>query len=126
MSGFNGNAVARNVRQGICKVNVSTWSPLHSGLNAGPSGSNIGELPNRQWVKIQPRGSNTIRIAIKYANKNLDGTFTVPTSTAHDAIVYPTTSIIEEPIGDDVRIFARAVQNGGSSGGFKCVVAEYS
>ena len=121
MAGFNGNAVARNVRQGICKVNVSTWSPLHSGLVQG-----LNELPNRQWIKIQPRGSNTIRIAIKYANRNEDGTFTVPTSTAHDAIVYPTTSIIEEPISDSVRIFARAVQNGGSAGGFKCVVAEYS
>ena len=121
MAGFNGNAVARYVRQGIARVNVSTWSPIHSGLVQG-----LNELPNRQWVKIQPRGSNTIRIAIKYANRNPDGTFTVPTSTAHDAIVYPTTSIIEEPISDDVRIFARAVQNGGSAGGFKCVVAEYS
>lgn len=126
MSGFFGNPVARNVRQGIARVNVSTWSPIHSGLNAGAGGADIGELPNRQWIKIQPRGSNTIRIALKYANRNLDGTFTTPTSSAHDAIVYPTTSIIEEPISDDVRVFARAVQNGGSSGGFKCVVAEYS
>ena len=66
-------------------------------------------------------------MAIKYANRNADGTFTVPTDTAHDAIVYATAgSVIEEPISDDVRIYARGVQNGGSSGGFKVVVAEYS
>lgn len=121
MAGFFGNPVARHVRQGIARVNVSTWSPIHSGLVQG-----LPELPNRQWVEIQPRGQNNIRLALKFVNKNADGTFTVPTSTAHDAIVYPSTSIIEKPISDDVRIFARAVQNGGSAGGFKCVVCEYS
>lgn len=122
MAGFNGNSVARYVRQGIARVNVSTWSPLHSGLVQGQN-----ELQNRQWVKLQPRGADTLRLAIKYANRNADGTFTVPTATAHDAIVYPTTGIvIEEPISDDVRIYARAVQNGGSRGGLKVIVAEYS
>jgi len=121
MAGFNGNAVARHVRQGIARVDNTNWSPIHSGLAQG-----LNELPNRQWIKFQARGRDTIRMAIKYANRNLDGTFTVPTSSAHDAIIYPTTSIIEEPISDDVRIFARGVQNGGSSGGFKVVVAEYS
>ena len=121
MAGHFGNPVARNVRQGIARVNNTTWSPIHSGIVQG-----LQELPHRQWVKFQARGSDTIRMAIKYANRNLDGTFTVPTSSAHDAIIYPTTSIIEEPISDDVRIFARGVQNGGSSGGFKVVVAEYS
>ena len=121
MAGFFGNPVARNVRQGICKVNVSTWSPIHSGLTLG-----LNELPNRQWIKFQGRGQDNIRMAIKYVNKNADGTFTTPTSTAHDAIVYPSMSVIEEPISDDVRVFARAVQNGGSAGGFKVVCAEYS
>ena len=79
----------------------------------------------RQWIKIQPRGTDNIRMAIKYANRNADGTFTTPTDTAHDAIVYPSTIILEEPISDDVRIYARAVQNGGSRGGFKVVCAEY-
>ena len=121
MAGFYGNAVARHVRQGIARINVSTWSPLHSGLAQG-----LNELPNRQWVKLQARGSDTSRIAIKYANRNLDGTFTVPTSTAHDAIVYPSNALIEEPISDDVRLFARVVANGGSVGGLKVVVAEYA
>ena len=120
MAGFNGNPVARFVRQGIARINVSTWSPLHSGLVQG-----LNELPNRQWVKIQFRGGDTSRVAIKYANRNADGTFTVPTSTAHDAIVYPSNAIIEEPISDDVRIFGRVVVNGGSIGGLKAVVAEY-
>lgn len=121
MAGFFGNPVARYVRQGICRVDNVNWSPLHSGIVSGGA-----ELPHRQWIKIQARGRDTIRMAIKYAMKNADGTFTTPTGTAHDAIVYPTTSIIEEPISDSVRIYARGVQNGGSSGGFKVVVAEYS
>ncbi len=121
MAGFFGNPVARVVRQGICKVNVSTWSPIHSGLTSG-----LNELPNRQWIKFQGRGQDNIRLAIKYVNKNADGTFTVPTSTAHDAIVYPSMAVLEEPISDSVRVYARAVQNGGSAGGFKVVCAEYS
>jgi len=121
MAGFFGNPVARNVRQGICKVNVSTWSPIHSGLTQG-----LNELPNRQWIKFQGRGQDNIRLAIKYVNVNPDGTFTVPTSTAHDAIVYPSMAVLEEPISDSVRVYARAVQNGGSAGGFKVVCAEYS
>ena len=121
MAGFYGNAVARFVRQGIARVNVSTWSPIHSGIVQGAN-----ELKGRQWVKFQGRGQDNIRMAIKYVNKNADGTFTTPTSTAHDAIVYPSQSVIEEPISDSVRIYARAVQNGGSAGGFKVVVAEYS
>jgi len=121
MAGFFGNPVARNVRQGICRINVSTWSPIHSGLTQG-----LPELPGRQWIKFQGRGSDTIRLAIKYVNVNADGTFTTPTTTAHDAIVYPSMVVIEEPISDSVRVYGRAVQNGGSSGGFKVVCAEYS
>ena len=121
MANFLGSPCARFVSQGICKVNVSTWSPIHSRLSQG-----LGELPNRQWVKFQGRGADNIRMAIKYVNVNSAGGFTVPTSTAHDAIVYPSMAVIEEPISDSVRIFARAVQNGGSAGGFKVVCAEYS
>lgn len=121
MAGFFGNPVARNVRQGICKVNVSTWSPIHSAVATGGS-----ELPGRQWIKFQGRGADNIRLAIRYVNKNADGTFTTPTVTAHDAIVYPSMVVLEEPISDDVRIYARAVQNGGSAGGFKVVAVEYS
>lgn len=117
MAGFYGNPVARYVRQGIAKVNNVNWTPLFAGT---------AELENRQWVKIQPRGRDTIRMAIKYVVRNADGTFTAPTDSAHTAIIYPTTSIIEEPIGDSVRIYARGVQNGGSSGGFKVVIAEYA
>jgi len=120
MAGFNGNAVARTVRQSAVAVLTGSWAALHSG------GSGGSELDQRQWIKIQPRGRDTIGIAINYVAKSADGTFTAPTTTAHDAIVYPTTSIIEEPIGDNIRLYGRAVQRGGSSGGFKCIVAEYA
>ena len=120
MAGFFGNACARNVRMGAIACLTGSWAAVHTG------GSGGSELPNRQWIKFQGRGRDTIRMAVAYVNRNADRTFTTPTYTAHYAIVYPSMSVIEEPISDDVRVFVRAVQNGGSSGGMKVVVVEYS
>lgn len=120
MAGFLGNPVARNVRMGAVACLTGSWAAVHSG---GASGS---ELQNRQWIKFQPRGRDTIRMAVKYVNRNADGTFTTPTDSAHGAFVYPSMVVLEEPISDDVRVFIRAVQNGGTSGGMKVIVAEYN
>lgn len=117
-----GNPVASNVRMGAVRCLTGSWTAVHTG---GTGGTNV-ELPGRQWIKFQGRGSDTIRMAVAYVNRAADGTFTTPTYTAHHAIVYPSMSVIEEPISDDVRIFVRAVQNGGTSGGMKVVVVEYS
>lgn len=117
MAGYFGNPVSRHVSTAAVFCPTGSWVQLAAESNP---------KANRQWVKIQPKGRDTIRLAIRYVNKNADGTFTTPTSAAHTDFIYPSTHIIEEPIGDDVAIFGRAVQNGGSSGGLKVIVAEFS
>lgn len=113
----HGNPVASTVVQGAVFCPTGSWVAL-------TGGSSI--LLGRQWIRLQPRGRDTIGLALKYVQKNLDGTFTAPTSTAHDATIISTTSIHIEPLSDAVQVFGRAVQRGGSSGGIKVIVAEYS
>lgn len=120
MAMSHGTPLARNVRMGAVACLTGSWAAVHTGGSGGT------ELPGRQWIKFQARGRDTIRLAVAYVNKNADGTFTTPTYTAHHAVVYPSMVVLEEPISEDVRVFVRAVQNGGSSGGMKVVVVEYS
>lgn len=117
MAGYFGNAVARSVSTGQIFVQNGAWTAARAGT------SNVA---NRQWIKIQPQARDTIRLAVRYVNRNADGTFTTPTTAAHSDFKIPATSTLVEPISSDVTIFLRAVQNGGSSGGIKCIVAEYS
>lgn len=111
------NPVVRHVSTGTVFAKTGSWS-----LACANGSTNKA---NRQWVTIQGRGRDTIRIAVKYVNKNSDGTFTAPTTAAHDALIYPSNTIISEPISADVGVYVRAVQSGGTSGGVKCIVAEY-
>lgn len=118
MAGYFGNPVSRSVVTGQVFALNGAW------VGAYADGS--ANQPKRQWIKIQPQARDTIRLAIRYVNKNADGTFTTPTSAAHSDFKIPATATFVEPIGGDVAIFIRAVQNGGSSGGIKCIVAEFS
>lgn len=114
-----GNAVARHAASGAVFAPVGSWVAARASSSANQAG--------RQWIKIQPQGRSTIRLAIRYVNRNADGTFTTPTSAAHGDYKIPSDGgILVEPISDDVTIFLRAVQNGGSSGGVKCIVTEFS
>ena len=117
MAGLYGNSVASNVQSGAVFAPTGSWVALRAGS---------ANVNNRQCIKIQPRGRNTIRLAVRYVNINADRTFTAPTSAAHPDFIYPSTAVISEPIGSDVTVFGRAVQNGGSSGGLKVIVAEFS
>lgn len=117
MAGFFGNPVARHVSTAAVFCPTGSWVALRA---------DSANKPNRQWIKIQPKGRDTIGLAIRYVNKNSDGTFTTPTSNAHPDFIYPSTVIIEEPISEDVTVFGRAAQRGGSSGGLKVIVAEFA
>jgi len=117
MAGFYGNPVARHVSTGTVFCPTGSWKAICAGTT---------NKKGRQWIKIQPKGRNTIRLAIRYVNKNVDGTFTAPTTAAHIDFIYPSTSIISEPISDDVMVYGRAVQNGGSSGGLKVIIGEFA
>src|SRR3989338_4280802 len=106
-----GTSVANTVRQAPVFCPTGSWSQL-----VGVSGASA-PLKGRQWIRLAPRGRDTIALALKYVVKNVNGSFTTPTTSAHDATVIPTTAIHIEPIGDQVAVFGRAVQKGGSSGG---------
>ena len=117
MAGFFGNPVARHVTHNSVFALNGAWVAARAGS---------ANKENRQWVMIQPQARETIRLAIRFVNKNADGTFTTPTSAAHGDFKVPATGLYEFPVSDDVTIFLRAVQNGGSSGGIKCIVAEFA
>lgn len=116
MANFFGNPVARNVIQGSCRANAATWTPMRVGAT---------NLPGRQWVELQVRG--TTALAIAYANRNADGTFTTPTVSGHHTIIIPRNAIKIIPVSDDVTIYGRSVNKMASNaGGCKVVVAEFS
>ena|SRR3990167_2375185 len=116
MANFFGNPVARHVVQGSCKANQSTWTPMR----VGPT-----NLAGRQWVELQVRG--TTALALAYANRNLDGTFTTPTVSGHHTIIIPRNAIKIIPVSDDVTIYGRSVNKiASNAGGTKVVVAEFA
>lgn len=116
MSNFFGNPVARSVSYGASKANANTWTPIRAGST---------NLKNRQWVEFQVRG--TTALALAYATRNVDGTFTTPTHSAHTAIIIPRNSIKIIPVSDDVTVYGRSVNKMASAaGGCKVVVAEFA
>ena len=115
MAGFLGNAVARYVVQGKVKAFTATWNAARVGTT---------NLAGRQWIDIQVRGSTALALA--YANRNIDGTFTTPTNSAHNCKIIPRNTIYSEPLSDDVTLYVRAVNKVASNaGGCVVVVAEY-
>ncbi len=116
MSNFFGNPVARSVSQGAAKANESTWTPLRVGAT---------NKKDRQWMEIQVRG--TTALAIAYADRNLNGTFTTPTYSAHSTIIIPRNAIKVIPVSDDVTVYGRSVNKiASNAGGCKVVVAEFA
>lgn len=114
----HGSFVARTVSQASRFCPVGSWVQL--------SASGTAPLAGRNHIRIAPRGRDTIRLALKYVAIGADGTYTTPTATASDATVLSSEGIYVEPVGDNIAVFGRAVQNGGSSGGLKVIVTEYS
>mgnify|MGYP001616638417 CR=1 FL=1 len=116
MAGFFGNPVARYVTQGNVYCPVGSWAALRVGA--------VNQV-NRQWIKFQVRSNASL--AIRYVNRNADGTFTAPTASAHDAVIIPSRSIMGEPISEDVVVYGRAVNKAGTTaGGVRVTVTEYS
>jgi len=113
----HGSFVARTVSQGSRFCPTGSWAQLSIGS---------APLTGRNHIRIAPRGRDTIRLALKYVAIGADGTYTTPTTNAADATVLSSEGIYVEPIGDNIAVFGRAVQNGGSSGGLKVIVTEYA
>ena len=117
MAGFFGNPVANTVTTGKCNMNGATWVPIRA--------NSTRNLEGRQWIEFQVRG--TTALAIMYAKKNLDGTFTTPTCSAHTAIIIPRTSIKVIPVSDAITVYGRTVNKiASNAGGCAVVVAEFA
>lgn len=116
MANFFGNPIARHVVQGAVRANQANWTPIRVGTS---------NLVGRQWLELQVRG--TTALALEFANKNADGTFTTPTNSAHTTMIIPRNSIKQIPLSEDVTLYGRSVNKiGSNAGGCKVVVAEYS
>ena len=127
MSGFYGNAVARTVRNGLCRVGPGAWTQLTSSELGG--NATRTNLTGRQWLELQVRGASAL--CITYTCRSLDGATyatTVPAYNAHVAKIIPANTVKAEPLSDDVMMWGRSIVKSGatSQGGLKVIVTEYA
>ena len=116
---YYGEGVARTVRQGAVNVTISAWTPL---VYTGST-----PLQGRRHVKIFVRGKVGAALALEYASKNADGTFTTPTTDIRLVTVYPGNSIIIEPVGDAVNIYGKMLKKvGNTDSSVRVVITEYA
>lgn len=109
-----GDPVARVVKQGDVTVPATAWVPLTA---TGSGGVTTGTTPLearrqiRYNIKANPGGA----LALQYVVKNMDGTFTTPTTAGLVKVstVYPGNTTVVEPIGDAVQVFGRLVKKKG-------------
>ena len=113
MAGSYGDFVARKVLQGDVAVVATAWVPLTA---TGSGGVTTGTSPLearrqiRYAIKSNPGGA----LALQYVAKNLDGTFTTPTSASvKTSTIYPGNTTVVEPIGDAIQVFGRLVKKKG-------------
>lgn len=126
MAGHFGDSIAKTVAQGDVTVVATSWMPLTS---SGTSGVTTGTLPlsSRRQVRYQLKSNPGGAIAIQYAQKNADGTFTTPTTSVKLCTIYPGNSTIVEPLGDSVQLFAKLVKKKGfTSDSIRVIVTEYA
>ena len=101
MSSLYGDFVAKNVVQGKIAITTANWTPLKVGS---------APLKDRRQIRLQMKSNPGGAMAIAYAQKNLDGTFTTPTSAVKGSTVYPGNSFVVEPLGDAVMVYGRLVK----------------
>ena len=115
MAHQHGNAVAHSAHEGAVWAATGRWTALQIGS---------APLAGREWVEIQVKGPTALAIA--YANKNADGTFTTPTDGTSNHMVIPANSIKVLPIGNGVTAYGRAVSKAGTTAtGSKIIVVEF-
>lgn len=105
-----GDPVARKVQQGDVAVTASAWVPLTA---SGVGGVTTGTLPleARRQIRYAVKANAGGALALQYVPRNLDGTYTTPTTASVKlSTVYPGNSIIVEPIGDAIQVFGRLVK----------------
>lgn len=107
MAGSFGDPVGRVVNQGDCSIVATAWRPLTAqGITGLPQEA---RRQIRYNIKSNPGGA----LALEYVKKNLDGTFTTPTTSVKVATTYPGNTTVVEPIGDSIQVFGRLVKKKG-------------
>lgn len=123
---FNDN-VARTVKQGDVAVVATAWVPLTA---SGTGGITTGTTPleARRHIRYNIKSNPGGALALQYVAKNLDGTFTTPTSASvKTSTVYPGNTTVVEPIGDAVQVFGRLVKKKGFTfDSIRVVVTEFA
>lgn len=87
---------------------ATAWRPLTAtGITGTPQEA---RRQIRYNIKSNPGGA----LALQYVKKNMDGTFTTPTSASvKTSTVYPGNTTVVEPIGDAIQVFGRLVKKKG-------------
>lgn len=122
MAGTYTEATARVVKQGDIAVVATAWVPLTAtGVTGLPMQA---RRQIRYNIKANPGGA----LALQYVSKNLDGTFTTPTTASvKTSTVYPGNTTVVEPIGDSIQVFGRLVKKKGFTfDSIRVIVTEFA
>ena len=120
MAGLYGDFAAKYVVQGAVNVITSAWTPLRVGST---------NLEDRRHVRIFVRGKIGSAVALAYANKNEDGTFTTPTTATADirlTTVLPGNSLYTEPLSDKVTVYGKLLDKvANTDSSVRVIITEY-
>lgn len=103
MAGSYNDSVAKTVRQGAVGIVATRWTALQAD-------STLGNLTPRRHLRIQLKSNPGGAMAIAYAPKNSDGTFTTPTDSVKLVTIMPGNTTWIEPVSDVVTVYGRLVK----------------
>ena len=117
MSQNYGNSVAKYVTQGKVSIGTGAWTPLQVGSTP---------LNGRTMLRVSSRASTGLTRTLAYANIDIDGNFTTPTTTVAETTVMVGGRTWTEPVGDKVQVYGRLLLKAGASDtSAKLIVTEY-
>ena len=101
----HGNVVGKSASSGSIWCSNADWRQLVS--------SGTTPYKGRQWMKIQAKGQTAL--ALKFVNRNADGTFTAPVGGVNADIIIPANTVEVFNLGDTVSVYGRAVAKAGAT-----------
>lgn len=109
------NKTANSAFEGAVWAATDAWTALQVGT---------APVKGRAWIEIQVKGPTALALA--YANKNTDGTFTSPTGDTRAKIIIPANSVKIIPVSDTLVVYGRAIAKAGNTdNGSKIAVVEF-
>lgn len=118
MAGFYGNNVVNYAKQASVTLGTGAWTALQ--VSSAP-------MPGRCFVRIYPKGTVGMAVALAYANRNVDNTFTTPTVGVKDSTVCPGGRVWSEPLSDKVTLYGRLIKKAGvTNNSVPVIVTEFS